>query len=108
MNEWPEWRRRIERAEQIKHELKLREIRENRPLESIIEAPGTVASQIERLRQQCRMTVEELAEALDVVPRSVFRHLSGESIPRNRHLAAYERVFSERLKTKIVILKTSG
>lgn len=68
----------------------------------------TTAQQIEQLRQQCRLTVEDLAEELAVDPRSVFRHLSGESIPRSRHIAAYERVFSDRLKTKVVINQTSG
>ena len=115
--------RQLEREEEVQHELRLREIREGRALapqsqkEAVPKVTGklpeeasaeTLASQIDRLREECRITVEELAEELGVDPRSVFRHLSGESMPRSRHLAAYERVFSARLQTKVVIRKTSG
>ena len=68
----------------------------------------SIAKQLVRLRAEAHITMEELAGELDVDPRSVFRHFSGESSPRDRHLAAYERVFSDRLKTKVVIRKTSG
>jgi DNA-binding XRE family transcriptional regulator len=57
----------------------------------------TIAAQIERLRAECRLTVEDLAEALDVEPRSVYRHLSGKTIPRKKQTAAYEKLFSKHL-----------
>ena len=68
----------------------------------------TVGEQIDSLRAECRYTVEELAEKLGIQPRSVYRHLSGEAIPRKPHLGAYERVFSERLGRKVFIIQTSG
>lgn len=68
----------------------------------------TIAEQIERLREECRLTIEELAEELRIESRSVYRHLSGQAIPRTGHIGAYERVFSERLGRKVLISKTSG
>ena len=40
----------------------------------------TLGDQIDRLREECRLTVEELAENLNIESRSVYRHLSGEAI----------------------------
>jgi DNA-binding XRE family transcriptional regulator len=65
-----------------------------------------VGKQIDDLRKKCRMTVEELADALDVTPRSVYRHLSGKADPRARQIAAYEKLFSQKLN-KSVRLDTS-
>jgi DNA-binding transcriptional ArsR family regulator len=53
--------------------------------------------QIEWLRIESRLTIEDLAEAIDLTPRSVSRHLAGEAIPRPRNIAAYERVFTRKL-----------
>jgi len=61
----------------------------------------TISEQIERLRNECRLAVEDLAEAIDLTPRSVYRHLSGGAHPRKRQLAAYEKVFSEKLKRQV-------
>lgn len=69
--------------------------------------PEPIGRQIDSLRKECRMTVEELADALDVTPRSVYRHLSGEADPRSRQIAAYEKLFSEKLN-KSVRLNTSS
>jgi DNA-binding XRE family transcriptional regulator len=66
-----------------------------------------LGTQIDSLRKECRMTVEELADALDVTPRSVYRHLSGEADPRPRQIAAYEKLFSQKLG-KPVHLNTSA
>lgn len=66
-----------------------------------------IGTQIDDLRKECRLTVEELADALDVDPRSVYRHLSGKADPRSRHLAAYEKLFSQKLGNPIR-LNTSG
>jgi hypothetical protein len=67
----------------------------------------TAGQQIERLRTESHLTAEDLAEELGVTPRSIFRHLSGTVVPHGRHLAAYERVFSNRLQRRVVIRKTS-
>lgn len=68
----------------------------------------SVAEQLERLRDECRLTVDELADKLDIEPRSVYRHLAGTSAPRLKQIGAYERVFAEILERKIVIKTTSG
>jgi hypothetical protein len=67
----------------------------------------TVAAQIERLRDECRWTNEELAEAAELSTRQVARHVSGEAMPYKRNIAAYERVFSKKLKRQIVVSKKS-
>jgi DNA-binding XRE family transcriptional regulator len=67
----------------------------------------TVGAQINRLREECRLTVEEIAEKIGVEPRSVQRHEADTSIPYARHLRAYEREFSKILNRKIVINKMS-
>ena len=38
-----------------------------------------LSKQLEVLRVECRLTVEDMADALDVALRSVYRHLSGEA-----------------------------
>ena len=67
----------------------------------------TVAAQIQRLRDECRWTNEDLAEAADLSTRQVARHVSGEAMPYKRNIATYERVFSKKLKRQIVISKKS-
>jgi DNA-binding XRE family transcriptional regulator len=67
----------------------------------------SLKQQLDDLRNECRLTVEDLAEALNVAPRSVYRHLSGKAIPRNRQIAAYEKLFSKQLG-KSIHLETSG
>ena len=68
---------------------------------------ATLAAQIDRLRVECRWTVEKLAEKIGVSPRSVQRHLSGGAAPYSRHIAAYEHEFSKQLRRKVVISKMS-
>jgi hypothetical protein len=70
-------------------------------------AEETVAAQIKSLRDECRWTNEQLAEAADLSARQVARHVSGEAMPYKRNIAAYERLFSNELKRKIVIIKKS-
>jgi len=67
----------------------------------------TVATQINRLREECHLTAEELAEKIGIEPRSVQRHLAGSSVPHGRHVRAYERVFSNLLNRQVVISKMS-
>jgi IS30 family transposase len=61
------------------------------------------SEKIERLLDDCRMTQEELAEALNVHPSTISRHISGQSYPRIKQLRAYEAFFSERLNKRIDI-----
>ena len=70
--------------------------------------PGmeSVGSQLTRLREECRITIEELAELVEIDRTNVYRHLAGKSIPHPRKIGAYERVFSKLLQRKVVIKKT--
>ena len=68
-------------------------------------AHETIAAQLQRLRDECHITEEELAEKIDMDIRSVQRHLASKTIPRARHLRVYERVFSKLLNRQIVIRK---
>jgi hypothetical protein len=69
--------------------------------QSVTPARESVGSHLEALRSECRMTVEDLAEALEVTPRSVYRYLSGQATPRDRQIAAYEQLFSHKLGRKV-------
>jgi hypothetical protein len=64
-----------------------------------------LAEQIKRLKDECDITVEEIAEALGVVPRSIWKHLSGTTVPRREHLTAYERLFTDRLGRSVTLQK---
>jgi hypothetical protein len=55
----------------------------------------SVAEQIKRLRIECRLTWQNLADALGVDVRSIHRHRTG-AIPRATQIAAYEKLFSEK------------
>jgi DNA-binding XRE family transcriptional regulator len=67
----------------------------------------SIGTQINRLRTECGLTVEELAEAVEIDARSVYRHLSDQTKPYARYISAYQRVFSKLLKRQIVISKMS-
>ena len=67
----------------------------------------SIGAQINRLREECRFSVEELAEEVELETRSVQRHIADVHIPHNRHLRAYERTFSKLLNRQVVISKTS-
>ena len=66
----------------------------------------SIGKQIKRLQEECGITAEEMAEALDVVPRSIYKHLAGKTVPRRNHIAAYEKLFSERLKRSVTLKKS--
>jgi hypothetical protein len=70
--------------------------------------PEPTCAQLERLRVEAHISIEDLAAAIDTDPRSVYRHLSGERLPQPKYLAKYQRVFSERLDRKVHIKKLSG
>ena len=67
----------------------------------------TVAVQLQKLRDECRWTIEDLASATGLSDRQIARHLSGEYRPLPRNISAYEREFSKRLKRQVVINKMS-
>ena len=67
--------------------------------------PETIGAQINRLREECHLTEEELAEKIDMDIRSVQRHLANKIKPYARHLRTYERVFSKLLNKQVVIRK---
>jgi DNA-binding XRE family transcriptional regulator len=66
----------------------------------------TMGEQLKALREEGRLTAEELAEKINVEPRSVYRHLNGSTMPRPRQIAAYEAFFSKRLG-RAIRFKTS-
>ena len=69
--------------------------------------PETIGEQIDRLRRECDdMTVEELAEQVDLHPTNVSRHMRGESKPTPKNRRVYQRVFSKFLNRQIVISET--
>lgn len=65
----------------------------------------TIAMQLQRLREESKWTIPELAEAAGLDSRTVDRHLAGEFIPYPRTLSAYEKAFRKRLKRQVVIRK---
>jgi hypothetical protein len=65
----------------------------------------TIAEQLKRLRGECGLTIPKLAELVHIDPRTVDRHLAGESTPYPRNISAYERVFSTNLKRQVLIKK---
>ncbi len=66
----------------------------------------TVGDQIDRLRDECDLSIEELAEKMDIHPTNVSRHIHGESNPSRINLIKYNRLFSKLLNAHIVIKKT--
>jgi hypothetical protein len=68
----------------------------------------TVGEQLELLRQECRWSYEQLAEAAGFDPTTVARHISGKMVPSLKNLGKYDRTFSKQLNRKIVIRKTPG
>jgi hypothetical protein len=74
-----------------------------------VTAPGetpaieSLPDQLNRLMDECAMTREEVADALDVDVRQVYRHCAGETIPRRTNLLAYQRLFSERLGRAVTV-----
>jgi predicted transcriptional regulator len=76
-------------------------------IESVLRrhAPETTGSQIRKLRDECRWTIEDLAYAAKIHERTISRHEADEIQPYARTLHTYERIFSKQLNRKIVINK---
>jgi hypothetical protein len=66
----------------------------------------SVAVQIDRLRRECQLPADDLAEKVGMDIRTVRRHLNGGAIPHDRNIWAYQRVFSKLLNRQVVINKT--
>ena len=62
-----------------------------------------LSEQIRALKNECDLTAEELASALQVDTRSIQRHLAGDALPRRKHLAVYEEFFSKRLGRTVTL-----
>ena len=77
------------------------------PSSALAAAPSppeeTIATQLQRLRVECDLTEEALAELVDIDIRSVQRHLASETVPRALTIRKYEKVFSKLLNRQIVI-----
>lgn len=76
------------------------------PQSEALAAALTIAQQLKALQRECDISAEKMAEALGVDPRSIYKHLAGQTVPRRDHIAAYEKLFSEHLN-RSVILKRS-
>jgi hypothetical protein len=63
----------------------------------------SVSQQIENFIALTELTTEKFAEEIDLDPRTVRRHISGETIPLGRLIARYNRVLSRLLKIEVVI-----
>lgn len=66
----------------------------------------TVGEQIDRLRDECVLSIEELAEEVKLHPTNVSRHINNLSSPTRKNLAKYSNTFSRLLKRRVVIRKT--
>ena len=62
--------------------------------------PGAV---IRALRAETRWSGERMAEQMGLHATTISRHESGSMVPRNDVLEKYERIFSKKLKRKVVI-----
>lgn len=59
--------------------------------------PEGVGGKLKALREEARMTMEQVAEAIHVSVRTVERHESGDTDIRPGNLNSYEKLFSGRL-----------
>jgi len=69
--------------------------------------PRSVAEQIDALRIESDFTIERLAALVNLEPRTVQRHIAGETTPNARLIFRYENAFSKALKRQVVISKLS-
>jgi ribosome-binding protein aMBF1 (putative translation factor) len=66
----------------------------------------SIGEQIDKLREECGLSIEELAEKMDLHSTSVSRHIHDESVPSRINRMKYQRLFSKLLKRDVVIFKT--
>jgi DNA-binding XRE family transcriptional regulator len=70
--------------------------------------PGlrSLSEQLEDLRSECDISIEELADKVGIDPTNVSRHLNGKSTPSRKTRGSYGRAFSKLLNQKILINQT--
>lgn len=69
---------------------------------------ATIAAQIDHWREECRLTIEQLAELVGVSDKSVKNHIGGKAQPSLQNIREYERVFSDRVGRKVKLAKTDS
>jgi hypothetical protein len=98
---------KIMEAEAIQKEFDDSMTQEPHPLPRTTVTPAqetpSIASQIQRLRLECKWSIETLAAKTGFDDRTVRRHLSGETKPHLRNIGTYEQAFSKALKREVVI-----
>jgi DNA-binding XRE family transcriptional regulator len=70
------------------------------------EEETSLPAQIKRLQNECGISAEKMAEAVGIDPRSIYKHLAGQTVPRRNHITAYEKLFSERLNRPVSLRKS--
>jgi hypothetical protein len=62
-----------------------------------------VADQLKLLFDESGISVKVAAKALDIKPKSVYRHIHGDATPREGHIEGYEKLFSGHLGKTVKI-----
>jgi ribosome-binding protein aMBF1 (putative translation factor) len=73
-----------------------------------VERQLSIGEQIDGLRDECALSIEELAEKVGLHPTNVSRHIHDQAIPSRKNLAKYSKIFAKLLKREIVIRKTQA
>jgi hypothetical protein len=63
----------------------------------------SVAVELRRLLEEARIKPEDIAEAIGIQPRNVYRHLSGQTRPSITNIGKYEQAISKRLGRKVLL-----
>lgn len=74
------------------------------PVPSQMVAPlpkSTLSEELHHLLLEARWKPEDIAEKIGIVPRNVYRHLSGETSPTLSNLGSYEAALSKHLGRKV-------
>jgi hypothetical protein len=88
---------------ELRKKLQAREDESN--ASEVVDSGESLGHQINQLRKESRMTVEELADRMKFNARTVQHHIADTRRPLGRNLRGYERIFSKSLQRKIVIKK---
>ena len=70
------------------------------------QAVPVIANQIDSLRLECDLTIEELAGKIGIDPTNVSRHVRGLAIPSRKTRREYEQFFSKSLKRPVLLNRT--
>ena len=79
--------------------------KESAPAARLAPIQPTIGEQIENLRKECKLSPDNLAEKMELDFRTIQRHLACETIPYQRHIWEYEKLFSKLLNRQVVISK---